>query len=354
MKQNDKKVSVILPVKNGDPALLKRAIESVVAQTWENFEILLIDDGSEETYAKELDQIAGTDPRIRIFHIQPSGVSGARNFAVGQAEGDIITYLDSDDAVSPNCFEEAVLLLNDPETDVLWGGTWYFEPEDLPELQKKLSEKEVLPVEELKALCIPLTEDRIHQTRAECIGEPYRFGDEGYINRGIAARFIKKEVFAEGKNQFPEGIRMYEDAIWNLLMLEQQKISYVCRIWYYYFSNEASASNSFNPDVLNCMEVPLERIWQILDTEDETEYTAYTRILMDSLRYVYKCLYGHPDWKPEKKERKALTEHLYSSKPWNEIGSRRFLSCAEKRDRQKAQLFKKHLLFAYWKQTWKK
>lgn len=353
MSLNSTKVSVILPVKNGDAALLKRAVASVQAQTLQDFEILLVDNGSEAAYAAELDRIAKADKRIRLFHIDSSGVSGARNFAAEQASGEILTYLDSDDALSPCCFEEAAVLLKDPETDALWGGTWYFENADLPELQKKMRQRKVLSEEELKKRCIRLTEDRLHKTRAECIGEPFRF-EGGYINRGIAARFIKREAFQDGRNQFPPGIRMYEDAIWNLKMLGDLRISYVQRVWYYYFSNEDSASNAFNPDILNTMEEPLEILRGILDLEDPEEYAAYTRILMDSLRYVYKCLYGNPKWKPEGKERKALTDHIYNEEPWTEVKSGRFAEHAGARDKKKALLFKNHLLFSYWKLTWKK
>ena len=353
IKNDDKKISVILPVKNGDLSLLKRAISSVRTQTFPGFEILLIDDGSEKPFAEELKTIAETDDRIRLYHIAPSGVSGARNFGIEKAEGDVITLLDSDDVISPVCFEEALLLLENSDAEALWGGTWYFESSDLPELGKWMRRKTALGIEELKAREVKLSSDRVHKTRAECIGEPFRFGENGYINRGIAARFIRKEVFEGGRNRFFLGIKMYEDAIWNLLMLENHKISYVQSIWYYYYNNEASVSNRFNPDVLECMEVPLKMIREILDLEDPEEYTAYTRILMDSLRYVYKCLFGHPKWKSLKKERKELSDHIYRSDPWNEIGSPRFQKFAGKRDQQKAELFRKHLLFLYWKLTWK-
>ncbi len=347
-------ISVILPVKNPDQGLLDRAISSIKNQTFQDFEILLIDDGSGDDFAKALERTAETDSRTRLFHIAPSGVSGARNYAMEQAFGDYLTFLDGDDALSPYCFEEAVALLSDPETDILWGGTRYGSSEEIELLLSEQKKTGARSLEELQKLCVLLTPERIHTTRAECIGEPFRFDRDGYINRGIAARFLKKKVLENGKARFPLGIRMYEDAIWNLRMMEDFRIKYVKSIWYYYYNNDSSVSNSYNPEVLDCMEIPLSEIRRILDLENEEEYIAYTRLLMDSLRYVYKCLYGNPNWSGDKNDRKKLRDHLYRDMPWSEIASARFKTYAEGRDKQKSALFRARLLFLYWNLTWKK
>ncbi|MBR3644030.1 MAG: glycosyltransferase, partial [Parasporobacterium sp.] len=113
MSRQELLVSIILPIKNGDPVLLDQAISSVLAQSYTNFELLLIDDGSESDYASSLEIQAKQDDRIRLFHIAPSGVSVARNYAIDHATGDILTFLDSDDSLNPYCLEEAVSLLRD-------------------------------------------------------------------------------------------------------------------------------------------------------------------------------------------------------------------------------------------------
>lgn len=342
-------VSIILPVKDGDPVLLDQAISSALGQSYTNFELLLIDDGSETDYASSLERIAERDARIKLFHIAPSGVSAARNFAIDQAAGDILTFLDSDDSLNPYCLEEAVSLLKVSDLDALWGGTFYGSLEEIKKHQQTITGP--TSAEELTAEKIDLTSERMHLTKAESIGEPYRFGEHGYINRGIAARFLKKECFAANKNRFPVGIKMYEDTIWNLKMLSGLRISYVPDIWYYYLENGSSVSNIFHEDALERMEVPLKQIASILDLDDPTEYKAYTRLLMDSLRYVYQWLYGNPQWTATRKERKTLKDHIYKKDPWREIAGSRFASCAEARDRKKALLFRLRLLFSYWKLT---
>ena len=386
-------ISVILPVRNGDIKLIKQAVDSVLAQTYSNLELLLVDDGSERDFAKELDGIAGADKRIRIFHIEPSGVSAARNYAIKEAKGDIITFIDGDDTIAPGCFDEADRILRDSEIDALFGGTLYVETTD-GEVAKSAGMKTDSTASGQTASDDPvsdehtqrkntddkpsirvlkLTEERLHKSRAEVIGEPFRFENGGYINRGIAARFIRKEVFDDERFLFPVGIRMYEDAIWNLRMIDSLRIAYVKRIWYYYYENPASASNKYNPDVVDVMEKPLEIMQGILDLRNPVEYRAYTRLLMDSLRYIYMCMLGNPKWKKEFKSSKnvggnasdltsetyasakrKVKKHIYHDAPWKEIGSGRFRKYSEKRDRQKALLYKMHLLLIYWKLTWKR
>ena len=348
MNSSDKKISVILPVKDGDMLLLRRAVRSVLQQRGVIFEILLMDDGSGESVSKELDVIAAEDSRIRLIHMEGRGVSAARNRAFREAQGQIVTWLDCDDAVAPGCFAEAMHLLEDPSVDALWGGTCFVNAEEMEELLAEGQDQDRGENESAEKCCIPLDHERLHRTRAECIGEPYRFEGGGYINRGIAARFIRKDALEGHGLYFPEGIGMYEDTIWNLEMMECLSIRYVPRIWYYYYDNSASASNRFHADGLERIEEPLNRIRNILDLDNEEEYTAYTRFLMDSLRYVCQTMYLHPDWKPEPNERTRIKRHLYGDAPWNEIGKKRFLAHAEKRDRLKAVMYKMRLLLKYW------
>lgn len=357
MKSGKLMISVILPVKNGNMKLLKRAILSVREQTYKNYEILLVDDGSGEVFSKKLDVLAKNDHKIRLFHIKPSGVSCARNFAVTKAKGDIITYLDGDDIISPVCFEEAVSFFIDAEKreeiDAVWGGTFYGNKDSIKR-RVKCGSGTAKTVEELKSVSVKLTPERIHKTRAECIGNPFRFEGEGYINRGIAARFIRKKAFEKGMAVFPVNIRMYEDTIWNLKMMDSgMNIYYVKSIWYYYYENEKSTSNRYNKHVLRDIETPLKLITEILDLNNAEEYGAYTKFLMDSLRYVFKCQYGNPLWKAGLCEKLGFLKHIYTNIIWREIAGIRFLKAADRSDRLKAILYRMGLLFLYWKATWK-
>lgn len=344
-------ISVILPVKDADLTKLEAAVASVREQTWPEYELCIADDGSSKAFAEELDKRYAKDERIRIFHRKGAGVSAARNFAIKEAGGDIITFLDDDDILSRVCFEEAAAILEDPCLDAVWGGTVYIPEEERGGICRQVSgcDDRAAKREELLSLCEELSPERIHQTRAECMGEPYRFENNGYINRGIAARFIKKKSLVEKAHFFPEDLKMFEDTIWNLRMMDDLRMYYVKRVWYYYFDNKSSASNRFREDFADDSERALEKMLMIIDTENEVEYKAYSRFLIDALRYVYNCLLGHADWNASREEKNELKRHLYNDAPWDEIGTKRFKDAADKNDALKALLYRLRLLFFYWK-----
>lgn len=92
------KISVIVPVYNAEK-YLHRCIDSILAQTFTDFELLLIDDGSKDKSGVICDEYAVKDSRVRVFHKGNGGVSSARNVGLEHAEGEWITFADSDDYV---------------------------------------------------------------------------------------------------------------------------------------------------------------------------------------------------------------------------------------------------------------
>ena len=94
-------VSVIIPVYNAIQ-FLSETIDCVFAQEYRNLEILLVDDGSTDGSAEFCDSMAKTDKRIRLFHIENSGVAAARNYALKQVHGKYVMFIDADDLVKPD------------------------------------------------------------------------------------------------------------------------------------------------------------------------------------------------------------------------------------------------------------
>ena len=89
-------ISVIIPVYN-TAAYLRQCMDSLTGQTYADFEALVVEDGSTDGSDRICDEIAAGDDRIRVFHLENGGVSRARNFALSQARGEYIAFLDSDD-----------------------------------------------------------------------------------------------------------------------------------------------------------------------------------------------------------------------------------------------------------------
>ena len=97
-KNQSLKISVIVPVYKAE-AYLHRCVDSLLAQTFQDFEILLIDDGSPDRSGEICDEYARRDKRVRVFHKENAGVSSARNLGLDNARGEWICFVDSDDWV---------------------------------------------------------------------------------------------------------------------------------------------------------------------------------------------------------------------------------------------------------------
>ena len=95
------KVSIIVPVYNAEKGL-DRCIDSVLKQDFEDFELFLVDDGSEDASGSICDRYAKEDGRIHVIHKENTGVSDSRNQAIGFARGDYLAFLDSDDWLAPD------------------------------------------------------------------------------------------------------------------------------------------------------------------------------------------------------------------------------------------------------------
>lgn len=99
------KVSVIIPV-YGVEKYVARAVESILAQTLRDIEVLAVDDGSPDRSGQILDEIAARDPRLRVFHQQNAGAPAARNRAMDVARGEYLCFVDADDWAEPTMLED--------------------------------------------------------------------------------------------------------------------------------------------------------------------------------------------------------------------------------------------------------
>lgn len=97
-------LTIIVPVYN-ILEYLPRCVHSITAQTYQNLEILLVDDGSTDGTGALCDELAGEDVRIRVIHKENGGSSSARNLAIEQAKGEYLGFVDSDDYISPDMYE---------------------------------------------------------------------------------------------------------------------------------------------------------------------------------------------------------------------------------------------------------
>ncbi|RYD83281.1 MAG: glycosyltransferase family 2 protein [Sphingobacteriales bacterium] len=114
------KVSIIVPCYNQE-AYLNEALQSVMEQTYETWECIIVNDGSTDGSEKVAKAWCEKDSRFRYFTISNSGVSHARNFGISQSTGDYILPLDGDDKISPNFVAETVNALQHEEVTLAYG-----------------------------------------------------------------------------------------------------------------------------------------------------------------------------------------------------------------------------------------
>lgn len=110
-------VSIIVPVYNVEE-YLNESIKSAINQSYKNIEIILIDDGSTDSCGSICNSYAMKDDRISVFHQKNMGLSAARNMGVSLAKGELISFLDSDDYMSPFMIEKMVTMMKKYNADV--------------------------------------------------------------------------------------------------------------------------------------------------------------------------------------------------------------------------------------------
>ena len=98
------KISVIVPVWNAHE-YLNRCVDSILAQTYKNLEVLLVDDGSTDDSLDICRRYAESDSRVLVFHKENGGQASARNYALERVTGDFVGFVDNDDWIFPTMYE---------------------------------------------------------------------------------------------------------------------------------------------------------------------------------------------------------------------------------------------------------
>ena len=116
-------ISVIIPVYNVEK-YLSQCLESVLAQTYNDFEVVLVDDGSPDSSGAICEEYACKDSRVRVIHQKNAGVSGARNTGIEKAKGEWLTFIDSDDFVATDYLES--FKVDNSDADIIVQGLVYY------------------------------------------------------------------------------------------------------------------------------------------------------------------------------------------------------------------------------------
>lgn len=234
-------VTIIIPFYNTPEKEFRRCIESLINQTYSDFEAIVINDGSEDVYTPIIEDITSTDNRIRLINKTNEGSAIARNVGIAEARGDYIMFLDSDDALTTFCLEEAVYAIKTSQADIVFGGVRRVVEEEIDALQ---------PVKNMnpQSICINTQDDR-DSLMSHLIGDSNpRFElVNGYLADGPVARLLKRNIAKDAL--FSEESMWNDDTIWNAKMLVKcNRIFIIDDLWYKYLIYSNSKTRKFRPN----------------------------------------------------------------------------------------------------------
>lgn len=139
-------ISLVIPVYNVEP-FLRKCVESARAQTYPNYEVILVDDGSTDNSGKMCDEYAAKDSRITVFHKPNGGLSSARNFGVEKARGELIAFQDSDDFMTEDYLSYLYQLMVKFDADVSSARFWIVYDDVQPKIDDSVPVEIVLDAE---------------------------------------------------------------------------------------------------------------------------------------------------------------------------------------------------------------
>ena len=216
------KISIIVPVYNVNE-YLDRCLYSIVTQTYKNLEIVIIDDGSTDGSGEKCDEWAQNDTRIIVFHTPNGGLSNARNIGLSLASGNYIGFVDSDDWIAPNMYQEMLDAIVNTNADM--------------------------------AICkfLPVTiESQSVEGYPEkaCSNHQYVYSREDVftellnntLTNHVWCKLYKKNLFNEIR--FPVG-KYYEDSyVFYQLVWASNRIATLPKCFYFYFQRKNSISSA--------------------------------------------------------------------------------------------------------------
>lgn len=213
-------ISIIVPIYNVEKYLLE-CLDSISKQTFSDWECLLIDDGSPDNSGAICDQYAKTDGRFRAFHKPNGGVSSARNYGLEKAQGEWVTFIDSDDFISPTFLEGLYAPISRGEQlDFVHGGCSNWKNGEVVSVNQQYNDYVGVDSEKL-----------FKEYRGLIVSKLFRLELINQIHSGSPLRFDVR-------------MRLAEDMLFTTeYLLKTHKYAYVSEVGYYYRKdNEESAT----------------------------------------------------------------------------------------------------------------
>ena len=268
------KLSIIVPVYNAEE-FIKKCVDSILDQTFKDFELILVDDGSKDSSSNICDEYAQKDSRVKVIHKENAGVSSARNSGIELAQGEYLGFVDSDDWIDNNMFESLINEAEKNNTDIVMcdASTVYSNGREEKDTITKLAKSSVINK-------VGFTSELLMEMA------------------GAAWRCIyKSSLIKENKIVFPQGIKLSEDRIFNIYAMGlSNNISYIKKSYYNRLVNTKSAVHRFHEDYFEICKKAAKATRKAIELawDNSQEYqTAYlcqfiSGAIMSVNNYYYK------------------------------------------------------------------
>ena len=285
------KISIIVPVYKVE-AYLDRCVESIVNQTYQNLEIILVDDGSPDTCGAMCDAWAEKDSRIRVIHKSNGGLSDARNAGMAIATGEYIAFVDSDDWIDEKMISVLYARLQSDQSDISVCNALLVYEDDinnrpLAHLQNCVLERENAMLELIK---------------------------ENLLKCPACFRLYKSELVRP--IAFPVG-KLHEDAFWSHQVIGMaNRISIIDSPLYYYTQRKGSIMGaSYDVRRLDGLEAKAELLKYVQVHFPKLENTAKVQLLFCCMYHYQQCLL-HLDGTTRKNAIKCIRNILNQGKTY--------------------------------------
>ena len=282
------KISVIVPVYNVE-VYLERCVESILHQTYTNFELILINDGSTDSSGQICDYLADQYENIKVYHIENAGVSNARNVGIQLATGAWITFVDSDDFVTNDYLATLASAVEGEHVGFVIAPLHHIKNGIVTDLPPYSGRKEFWSTEEtMKELLMTIKTSFFP-----------------------VAKLFKRDLLADGK--FNTDYHLAEDALFLTELLLKTRCSsvFIDKPIYYYDHREGSATTSVNRYVFDTIEVYKNIIAQVSQVFPNLKYELKNRECWSYITVYDKIIFtSREEYQKEKAElRTWIVQH---------------------------------------------
>lgn len=306
------KVSVIVPVYNVRKDYLKECLESILCQSMPEFELIAVDDGSQNGNGAFLDEYALKDSRMIVIHQENMGASAARNTGLDKACGKYVTFVDSDDTIDPTTLEKAFNTAEQNQLHLLMWGSFKVYPDHKDKYSPFVDDISLFNDKQKE--CVEL------KTFAGTL-PMYEYPASRYGSGSCCSKLYRLDFLKENNLKYPVNIERSEDVNFNIRAFEAaRRMGYMNEYLYNYRQLSDSASFKYRDGGIEVFTKAVKLLKEFIDENHKPEIflQAYYMRCMFFFLEGMDMDYLHPDNKKSISVKTKEMRKVADSEPYRE------------------------------------